>query len=142
MSLDPVELLIFEPDRNVQSILRGFLAEDRFNLRFAETADHLRESIRNDSIEVVVMNLLLSDSDGLRLCGEVRDGRDGAKLKIIVCSFLHAEDWVLDAGADAFIQLPFSSRRLITTIDRVTGRSHDFQAIAVASANGITGSAS
>lgn len=116
----PIELLIFEQDPNVQGILRSFLAPDRFQLRFVEDKEAVLDLVQNRPIDVLIMNLLLSDGNGLQACRQVRKASQKEGIKIIVCSFLRAEDWALEAGASAFIQLPYSRRQLLSVVDRVT----------------------
>ena len=115
-------VLLFESDFNVRTVLRAFLQDDGWDARFVDTADGLMAEVDAFRPAVVVPQVLMPDGDGLRLCRSLRSTRPAGQLGIVVTSFLSAEDWVLEAGADAFLKRPLSERRLLGAVNRVHGR--------------------
>lgn len=73
---------------------------------------------------VVIPQFLMPDADGLEICRTLRAARPRSELGILVTSFLSAEDWVLDAGADAFLQRPLSESRLVKALNRLYDSLH------------------
>lgn len=71
---------------------------------------------------LLLVDMMESDFDGIRFTRMVRDNSETANLPIILLTAKASEDNIvngLDAGADDFIQKPFSTRELVARIRSV-----------------------
>ncbi|MDE5921122.1 MAG: response regulator transcription factor [Paramuribaculum sp.] len=74
---------------------------------------------------LLLVDMMESDFDGIRFTRMVRDNSETANLPIILLTAKASEDNIvsgLDAGADDFIQKPFSTRELVARIRSVLRR--------------------
>ena len=110
--------VIFEPDLNIRAILESFLQPDGFEIVFADCSKEFVQSVQQYGPSISMMDLLIPDGDGLRLCRQIRHLVPSDRMKIVMASFLAAEDWVLEAGADHFLARPLSHTRLRETFNR------------------------
>jgi DNA-binding response OmpR family regulator len=83
-----------------------------------------KEALEAPSPDVILLDLALSDRDGIELCRVLR--RRGGPLAIIVVTARADErDLVagLNAGADDYVVKPFSSPELLARIEAITRRT-------------------
>jgi DNA-binding response OmpR family regulator len=109
-------LLLVEDDPAVQRILTLCLREDGFELVVTSSGVEGMDLLSGDSIDVVLLDLMLPDLDGLEFCRRVRHGSDIPL--IIVTARADSHDMVagLEAGADDYIVKPFVAKVLAARI--------------------------
>ena len=82
--------------------------------------DAARESFREHSPALVVVDLLISGGTGL---GLVRFFKERDEVPVIAISVLASRDQALEAGADAFLAKPPDPLHLVSTIRDLLGSS-------------------
>jgi CheY-like chemotaxis protein len=70
--------------------------------------------------QLAVIELLISGGTGAELCRRLKEAGVAACLAI---STLDARDQAFAAGADAFLQKPLDSLRLVSTVKDLLGKS-------------------
>lgn len=108
--------LIVEGDPNVAKVFRMALYHAGFQVTLVESAAAAISHMANELPELLVLELLLPDMNGLDLLRHLRKQPDNAKTKAVVCSsstggfqMHHA----LDAGAQLFLGKPVSVEDLL-----------------------------
>jgi DNA-binding response OmpR family regulator len=86
------------------------------------------EAIRRERPEVVLLDVMMPNMDGFRVCAEVRADADPdvAATPIVFLSAKAQKADLrsgMDAGADAYITKPFDPLELVELVDRL-GRGH------------------
>lgn len=119
---DPGTTLLIEDEDMVADVTRAMLERSGYRVLVAKTGEEAIQAAEtfDDPIDLAVLDLRLPDADGERLYPLLMQARP--HLKVIVISGYDldgpAQD-VLDAGAQAFIQKPFSFTRLLDEVRRV-----------------------
>jgi DNA-binding response OmpR family regulator len=117
-------ILVVEDDASWRSILRTALAPLGHDVAEVGTLAAARASIARDRPDLLIVDRILPDGDGLALVGELRDR--GAPLPAIVVSTLASpEDRVggLNAGADDYLAKPVFLPELVARVEAVGRRS-------------------
>jgi DNA-binding response OmpR family regulator len=116
-------VLAVEDDNNLQVVMREYLQEDGYVFIAAFSGTEMLDKIESTNPDVVLLDLVLPDQDGLSLINAIRAK---SKARIIVVSGKTATtDRIvgLEMGADDYISKPFEMRELAARIKAVLRRN-------------------
>ena len=111
------KILVVEDDRTLREALRYNLVAAGYEVVVASDGGEGLVSARQDSPDVVVLDLMLPSLSGIEVCKALR--RDGSIIPIIMLTARDAEiDRIggLESGADDYVTKPFSMRELIARV--------------------------
>jgi len=109
-------LLVIEDERQMLRFLRASLCAHGYRLCEAETAADGLAQARSRAPDVILLDLMLPDGDGIDVARKLRDG---CRTPIVVLSARGQEEdkiRALDAGADDYLTKPFSVGELLARI--------------------------
>jgi len=116
------KILVIEDDPNIADVVRQGLTLRGFDVQLAETGDQGLDAAQLSNPDLVVLDLILPDVDGIEVCRQLRASSD---MGIII---LTARDVVgervrgLEAGADDYLPKPFALEELLARIWAVLRR--------------------
>lgn len=117
---------VLEDDGNIREIEEIALKNAGYEVVAFETAKAFMAEIRNKVPDLLLLDLMLPDADGLQLVGELRQNALTRELPIIMVTAKTTElDKVkgLDMGADDYLTKPFSVMELISRVKALLRRS-------------------
>lgn len=115
-------ILSIEDDQNLQFVIQSFLEEQGFEVITGNNGKDLLEKIQAVHVDVILLDLVLPDGDGLNLMARLRNY---TKAPVIVVSGKdEPTDKILglEMGADDYIGKPFEMRELYARIKAVLRR--------------------
>jgi two-component system, OmpR family, KDP operon response regulator KdpE len=121
----PASVLLVDDEPQILRALTIVLRNAGYAVREAQTAAEALEAAQTRSPDVIVLDLVLPDADGLEVCREVRRW---SRLPIVVLSAVGDEREkvrALDAGADDYVTKPFGSEELLARLRAVLRRAPD-----------------
>ncbi|MFC3443134.1 response regulator [Sphingobium rhizovicinum] len=120
-------ILVVDDDADIRDLIVGQLQQENYRLLGAANLAELRRYLKEEPIDLIVLDLNLPDGDGLSLCRELR--ADGSDVQIIMVTARgSAIDRVLglELGADDYLTKPFEPRELLVRIRNLLRRGrHD-----------------
>jgi len=117
------DLLIVDDESHIREVLRFALEQAGHRVTEAADAASARLRFATQQFDLVVLDIVLPDEDGLELC---RRFRATSRVPIV---FLSSRDEELDRilglelGADDYLTKPFSPRELVARVKAVLRRS-------------------
>jgi two-component system OmpR family response regulator len=117
-------IVLVEDDREISSLLVTFLQGNGVRVSVAPDGRRLTPLLRNESVDLLILDLMLPGEDGLSICRRLRSS--SSNLPIIVLTAKGAEiDRIvgLEMGADDYLTKPFNPRELLARIRAVLRRS-------------------
>lgn len=119
-------LLVVEDDSKIRKLLAVYFKGEGFNILEAETGDDAIRVFKNEKIDLVFLDIMLPEVDGLRVCEIIRETSD---VPIIMLTAKSQEEDKLrgfEYGADEYVTKPFSLKvlaaRASAIMNRVEGR--------------------
>jgi DNA-binding response OmpR family regulator len=120
------KILLVDDEPDALEVLGYKLREAGFIPLFAKDGTRALAAARNDRPDLIVLDLMLPEVDGLEVCKILRRDPATASLPILMLTARAAEmDRVigLELGADDYVTKPFSPRELILRIRKLLQRS-------------------
>ncbi|MGH3454670.1 MAG: response regulator transcription factor [Nocardioidaceae bacterium] len=119
-------VLVVEDDPSVRDVVRRYLERDGHRVSLAYDGEGALRAA-DDSVDLVVLDVMLPGMDGLQVCQRLRDGASGRPdVPVIMLTALGEEDdriAGLSLGADDYVTKPFSPRELSLRVTSVLRRS-------------------
>jgi DNA-binding response OmpR family regulator len=122
----PARILLIEDNPDIVEIVRFNLEREGYALSVAGDGAAGLEAARQQSPDLILLDLMLPRMDGLEVCRELKTRAATAAVPIIMLTARSAEADIvagLDAGADDYVPKPFSPRELLARIQAVLRRS-------------------
>lgn len=120
-----MQILLVEDDRRISSFVVKGLEELGHQVILAESAEAARDWINADSLDIVVLDIMLPGIDGIQFTKMVRYRKN--HIPILILSALgEIEDKVegLESGADDYLVKPFSFKELVSRIKALVRRDN------------------
>ena len=132
-------VLVVEDESGIAEVAEMYLEQGGFRVRLAPTGADAIKQLDDPSIDIVLLDLMLPDADGVDVFREIRARR---QLPVIMVTARDAEaDRVtgLELGADDYVTKPFSPRELVARVRAVLrrGAPADGAATAAIDAGGV-----
>jgi DNA-binding response OmpR family regulator len=112
-------IAVIEDDLDLQRLLRYNLEKEGFQVASYTTAKEAVEFCLKERPDLVLLDIMLPDSDGLEVCRGIRRRRELAEVPVIFLTARHSEtDRIvgLEIGANDYIVKPFFVREVIARI--------------------------
>ncbi len=119
-------ILVVDDDPHIRQLLRDYLREMGYQASDVESGRKLSQIIRSTKVDLVVLDLMLGDEDGLEITRELR------RTSTVPIIILSARGGLLDRilglemGADDYLPKPFDPRELLAKIKVVLRRTRAF----------------
>ncbi len=116
-------LLIIDDESGIRQLLSIFLRRYHFNILEAENGQAGLDLIKTNPIDLIILDLMLPDIYGIDLCKQIRKN---FSTPILILTAAQGElNTVLgfEAGADDYLEKPFSTQVLLSRIQAILRRS-------------------
>jgi DNA-binding response OmpR family regulator len=117
-------ILVVDDDETVGDVVLRYLAREGLEGRQLTAGGQVLATIANRPPDLLVLDVMLPDADGIDLCRRVRETHPCLPL-ILLTARTAEEDRIagLSAGADDYVMKPFSPRELVLRIKSVLRRA-------------------
>jgi len=117
-------LLVVDDDPRIRYLLEVVLAGSGHEVVLAENAKAALEYLRRETPDLIVLDIMMPDMDGLTLLGRIRAVRRLAKVPVILFTGggRELEGAGKALGADLFLEKPIAGRRLKQAVEGLLSR--------------------
>lgn len=119
MSLAPKKVLIVEDEADIAQLVKLYLEKEGFQTLIAKTGIEAQKLVSSDRPDMIILDLMLPEMDGLEVCKKIRNKPETALLPIIMLTAKAEEsDTIvgLELGADDYVAKPFSPKALVARV--------------------------
>lgn len=124
-------ILLIEDDPDLAELVSEYLSMNYYEVVHAPTGASGIEILeaKERTVDLVILDLMLPDMDGMQVCQKVRSNKDAYISKVPIVMLTAKGDTTdrvlgLEMGADDYIAKPFEPRELLARI-RAVLRRHD-----------------
>ncbi len=118
-------IAIIEDDNDILELIALHIQKAGFKAKKFTNGEAFFRYLKTDKPDLLILDLMLPDIDGLEICKTLRDKPETSKIPIIILTAKIDEiDRVigLELGADDYVTKPFSPRELVARIKAVMRR--------------------
>lgn len=120
------KILLVEDDYNLGQILQDQLEMNGYEVSLLRIPSETIEKLQAERFDLVILDKLLSGTDGTTVCGIIRETKDVADIPILMMSgFDGAQEVCISAGANNFIAKPFSVDDFLQSIQVTINKGKD-----------------
>ncbi len=119
-------IYVVEDDQNIREIEAIALRNSGYQVEVFEFAADFREALKKQVPDLLLLDIMLPDADGLQIVESLRGKADTATLPVIMVTAKSMEiDKVkgLDLGADDYLTKPFGIMELISRVKALLRRT-------------------
>ena len=119
-----MKLLIVEDEPNLLAALRKGLSEKNHDVSAALDGTTALEMISNTSFDVIILDIMLPDINGIEICRRLRAAANYVPI-LILTALSSSENIVhgLNAGADDYLAKPFQFTELEARVNALARRA-------------------
>jgi two-component system alkaline phosphatase synthesis response regulator PhoP len=121
----PKKILIVEDEVDIAQLVKLYLEKEGFRTFVAKSGDEALKLIKSERPDLVMLDLMLPEIDGIEVCKRIRNAPDTALLPIIMVTAKAEEsDTIvgLELGADDYVTKPFSPKALVARVKALLRR--------------------
>jgi two-component system, OmpR family, phosphate regulon response regulator OmpR len=119
----PDRILIVDDDARIRELLNRYLTQEGFDVLLADSGAALNRVLLRDSVDLIVLDLMLPGEDGLSICRRLRASNDRTPIIMLTAKSEDVDRIVgLEVGADDYLGKPFNPRELLARIHAVLRR--------------------
>lgn len=116
-------IYVVEDDKAIRNLVLYALQEKNYQVRGFEDGLNVVESLKNENVDLLILDIMLPEKDGIEILKEVREFSDIPIIMLTAKNDEYDKVLGLESGADDYITKPFSILELISRIKAVLRRS-------------------
>lgn len=112
-----LDVIVVDDDADIGLMIKSILTYHKYKVTACTSADQMLTLLNNTMPSLIIMDMLLSGTDGREVCKTLKGAENTKTIPILMISaHPNARETCLAAGADDFLEKPFD-------MDALLGRS-------------------
>lgn len=126
MTTTSASILVVEDHREIADLVRLHLHDAGYHASTVGDGRTALASIRSSRCDLIILDLMLPDMDGLELCQQLRAHADYTPILMLTSKSSEADRILgLELGADDYLTKPFSVMELLARVKAILRRVHN-----------------
>lgn len=130
-------LLMIDDDRSLNELLAEYFGRFGHRLDTTTTAAEGRYLLRRDDPDLLILDVMLPDADGMELCRSIREESDIPIVMLTARGDVPDRVLGLECGADDYVPKPFEPRELVARVETLMRRSRETPARRLSARGGL-----
>ncbi|WP_130901418.1 response regulator [Pseudomonas sp. Sample_23] len=118
-------ILIVDDDREIRELVGNYMKKNGVRTTIVADGRQMRSFLEANTVDLVVLDIMMPGDDGLVLCRELRSSKHRATPIVMLTARNDETDRIigLEMGADDYVTKPFAARELLARINAVLRRT-------------------
>ena len=124
--MQKTRILIVDDEEDILELLRYNISKEGYEVISADTGEKCLEIVAAESVDLIVLDLMMPGIDGLNVCRELKKNPETVSIPVIMLTARGTERDIvrgLESGADDYVSKPFSPKVLVARIKTILRRS-------------------
>ena len=119
------KVLMIDDDNDLLEVTKSLLVKKGYEVETSNNWEDAQKTIESFQPQLIVLDVFLSDIDGLEICKQLKSTPHTKQIPVIICSSYPrvAERVTYEYGADDFIAKPFEVEELIAKMHSVLSQT-------------------
>ncbi len=114
------KILVIDDDIDIGNVLKMLLQHQGFNVIFLENADGIKDIMKENDINLLILDMLLTSVNGTEVCADIKKDPSIENIPILMISaHPDAMKTCIDAGANDFMSKPFAFQDMLLKINNL-----------------------
>jgi DNA-binding response OmpR family regulator len=122
---EPIRLLLIDDDTALGELLVEYFERFGHELEYAATAASGRRALRQSDPDLLILDVMLPDADGMQLCRAIREESDIPIVMLTARGDVPDRVLGLEYGADDYVPKPFEPRELVARVETLMRRARE-----------------
>ncbi len=117
-------ILVVDDTSDIRELTGKYLTRNGYRCALASSAAEARKTLGTETVDLVLLDIMMPGEDGLSLCRHIRETRN---IPVILVTALGEDtDRIigLEVGADDYVAKPFNPRELLARVKAVLRRTN------------------
>ena len=116
----PKKILVIDDDPDIGTLIKMILENKSYAVAVVDNISMLPQALAEKRFNLLIIDMLLSGTDGKKICNAVKQQENSKDIPIIMTSaYPQAKEICLSSGANDFISKPFDMHDLISKVNRL-----------------------
>jgi DNA-binding response OmpR family regulator len=115
-------IFLIDDDVSLGGMVADYLADAGYRVASATTAREGEQRLKRETYDLLILDLMLPDADGLDVCRRIRQGSDLPILMLTARGDAMDRVVGLEVGADDYLPKPFEPRELLARVRAILRR--------------------
>jgi len=115
-------IFLIDDDASLGGMVADYLADAGYRVASATTAREGEQRLKRETYDLLILDLMLPDADGLDVCRRIRQGSDLPILMLTARGDAMDRVVGLEVGADDYLPKPFEPRELLARVRAILRR--------------------
>lgn len=116
-------ILVVDDHRDIRDPLAQYLKKNGYRAMTADGGGSLRQAIKAQAFDLIILDIMMPGEDGLTLCRFLRETTNTPIILLTAVSEETDKIIGLEMGADDYITKPFNPRELLARVKAILRRS-------------------
>jgi CheY-like chemotaxis protein len=116
------KILVVDDDPDTVQILTDLLSSEGYDVVTAYTGKSALEKVKSDKPDLVILDIMMPNMDGLTVCQRIKDNPETKDIKIIILTSKDSSETLREAvekKADWFIAKPYGNQYLVSMVAKL-----------------------
>ncbi|MFB4162995.1 response regulator transcription factor [Alteribacillus sp. JSM 102045] len=119
----PQRLLVVDDEESITTLISYNLEQSGFQVDTAMEGKKAMEKVKNTAYDLIVLDLMLPEIDGLEVCRQIRQEKMNVPILMLTAKDDEFDKVLgLELGADDYMTKPFSPRELVARVKAILRR--------------------
>ncbi len=124
MHMDMKRVLVVDDDQDILEAVQFVLDGGGYEAEVTNRGEETFSKIREFKPDLIILDVLLSGSDGRKICKQLKNEQENKHIPILMLSaHPSAKDTIKACGADSFLAKPFEVKQLLAEVDKFLGKA-------------------